>query len=61
VVQSSALVEGGYTAVSVLDATDGSDYHYGVTPQALANLRLIAWRRAAEAIRLQPNVRTAGR
>jgi hypothetical protein len=30
-----------------LDQTDGRDYHYGVAPQALANLRLIAGRRAA--------------
>ena len=32
---------------SQLDQTDGRDYHYGVAPQALANLRLIAGRRAA--------------
>jgi hypothetical protein len=28
-------------------SVDKRDYHYGVTPQALANLRLIAGRRAA--------------
>ena len=61
VVQSSGLVGAGYAAAqsptSALssqiasaykpDQTDGRDYHYGVAPQALANLRLIAGRRAA--------------
>jgi hypothetical protein len=47
VVQSSGLVGGGYAAAQSLDQTDGRDYHYGVAPQALANLRLIAGRRAA--------------
>jgi hypothetical protein len=47
VVQSSGLVGTGYVAVLSLDHTDGRDYHYGVAPQALVNLRLIAGRRAA--------------
>ena len=47
VVQSSGLVGGGYAAARALGQTDGRDYHYGVAPQALANLRLIAGRRAA--------------
>ena len=47
VVQSSGLLGGGYAAVRALGQTDGRDYHYGVAPQALVNLRLIAGRRAA--------------
>jgi hypothetical protein len=47
VVQGSALVGGGYAAAHALVETDGRDYHYGVAPQALVNLRLIAGRRAA--------------
>lgn len=47
VVQSSALVGGGYAAAQSLAQTEGRDYHYGIGPQALANLRLIAGRRAA--------------
>jgi hypothetical protein len=47
VVQGSALLGGGFAAALALDRTDGDDYHYGVTPQALANLRVIAGRRAA--------------
>jgi Domain of unknown function (DUF3943) len=47
VVQSSGLVGGGYVGAQSLDRTDGRDYHYGVAPQALMNLRLIAGRRAA--------------
>jgi hypothetical protein len=61
VIQSSGLVGGGYAAaqapisalssqtasVDRLDQTDGRDYHYGVAPQALANVRVIAGRRAA--------------
>jgi hypothetical protein len=46
-VQSSGLLGGGYVAVHPLGRTDARDYHYGVAPQALANLRLIAGRRAA--------------
>ena len=47
VVQSSGLVGGGYVGAQSLDQADGRDYHYGVAPQALMNLRLIAGRRAA--------------
>jgi hypothetical protein len=46
-VQSSGLVGVGYAAVHALDRTDERDYHYGVAPQALVNLRVIAGRRAA--------------
>jgi Domain of unknown function (DUF3943) len=46
VVQSSGLVGAGYTASHARDEA-ASDYHYGVTPLALMNLRLIAGRRAA--------------
>jgi hypothetical protein len=47
VVQSSALAGGGYAAAQSFDRTDDRDYHYGAAPQALANLRVIAGRRAA--------------
>ena len=52
VVQGSGLLGAGYAAAQApttvaLDQTDGRDYHYGVAPQALANLRFIAGRRAA--------------
>lgn len=47
VVQSSGLLGGGYAAARTLGQTDGRDFHYGVAPQALVNLRLIAGRRAA--------------
>ncbi len=47
VVQSSGLLGGGYAAAQSLDQTDSRDYRYGVAPQALANLRLIAGRRAS--------------
>jgi hypothetical protein len=47
VVQSSGLLGGGYAAAHAPEQTDGRDYHYGVAPQALVNLRLIAGRRAA--------------
>jgi hypothetical protein len=46
-VQSSGLVGAGYAAAQSLDHTDERDYHYGVAPQAVVNLRLIARRRAA--------------
>ena len=45
VLQSSGLVGGGYVATHSEDQID--DFHYGVAPQALINLRLIAGRRAA--------------
>jgi hypothetical protein len=47
VVQSSALVGGGYAAAQSFNRTDDRDYHYGVAPQALANVRVIGGRRAA--------------
>ena len=60
VLQSSALVGGGYAAAQSPAAALASqtasagtfnetdrDYNYGVAPQALANLRVIAGRRAA--------------
>src|SRR5688572_20755451 len=47
VVQSSGLIGAGYAAAQSFDETDRRDYHYGAAPQALANLRLIAGRRAA--------------
>ena len=61
VLQSSALVGAGYaaaqspisplssqtTSASTSGQTDGRDYHYGVAPQALGNLRLVGGRRAA--------------
>ena len=53
VVQSSALAGVGYAAASTSALTsqtgsaDTRGYHYGVAPQALAHLRLIAGRRAA--------------
>jgi hypothetical protein len=47
VAQSSVLVGGGYAAAQTSDQSDGRDYHYGLAPQALTNLRLIAGRRAA--------------
>ena len=46
-VQSSGLLGGGYAAVRTLGQSDGREYHYGVAPQALVNLRLLAGRRAA--------------
>jgi len=45
--QGSALVGAGYTAAQSLGASDSRDYHYGVAPQALASVRLIAGRRAS--------------
>ena len=44
-VQSSGLVGAGYVAAYSEERPD--DYHYGVAPQGLVNLRLIAGRRAA--------------
>src|SRR5205814_296563 len=37
----------GYTAVGTIRSTAENDFHYGVTPQALVNLRLIFGGRAA--------------
>ena len=47
VIQSSGLFGAGYAAAHSVDRTDARDYQYGVAPQALANLRLIAGRRGA--------------
>ena len=53
VVQSSALVGGGYAAAqrasgpSAPAASAERDYNYGLAPQALAHVRVIAGRRAA--------------
>ena len=47
VVQSSGLLGGGYAAARPLGQTEGRDFNYGLAPQALVNLRLIAGRRAA--------------
>ena len=45
VLQSSGLAGAGYVATFSEDQTD--DFHYGVAPQAVANVRLIAGSRAA--------------
>jgi hypothetical protein len=47
VVQSSWLAGGGYVAAYSEDRSVERNDHYGLAPQALANLRLIAGRRAA--------------
>jgi hypothetical protein len=47
VVQGSGLVGAGYAAARSGGQADGRGYGYGVAPQALANLRVIAGRRAA--------------
>jgi hypothetical protein len=48
VIQGSGLVGAGYVAAHSIGRTDvRDDDHYGVAPQALANLRFIAGRRAA--------------
>ena len=47
VVQSSGLVGAGYVAAYSEDRLVERNDHYGVAPQGLANLRLIAGRRAA--------------
>jgi hypothetical protein len=46
-VQSSGLLGAGNAAARTLGQSDGRDFHYGVAPQALLNLRMIAGRRAA--------------
>ncbi len=40
--QATGLVGAGYAAVSTLHGTEERDYHYGVAPQALLALRLVA-------------------
>jgi hypothetical protein len=47
VLQSTGLLGAGYAAARAIGPEDGRDYHYGVTPQAVANVRLITGRRAA--------------
>lgn len=47
VLQTSGLLGAGYAAARAIGPEDGRDYHYGVTPQAVANVRLITGRRAA--------------
>jgi hypothetical protein len=59
VLQSSGLVGGGYVAALSEDQTDRRDYHYGVAPQAILNLRLIAGRRAALDVTAREYVVTA--
>jgi hypothetical protein len=45
--QGTALLGAGYTAVGTTHSAADNDYHYGVTPQALASLRVIFGERAA--------------
>jgi hypothetical protein len=47
VVQGTGLLGAGYAAARDLGQNDGRDYHYGVAPQAVVNLRMITGRRAA--------------
>jgi hypothetical protein len=47
VVQSTTLLGAGYAAARDLGKNDGRDYHYGVAPQAVVNLRLIGGDRTA--------------
>jgi hypothetical protein len=47
VVQGSGLIGAGYAAAHSLGRTNERDDHYGVAPQGLVNLRVIAGRRAA--------------
>ena len=47
VFQSTGLLGGGYAAARPLGQTDDREYHYGIAPQALLNLRLITGTRAA--------------
>ncbi len=45
--QGSLLAGAGYASVSTLHGASETDYHYGLTPQALLNLRFIFGNRAA--------------
>ncbi len=45
--RAAFLIGAGYTAAQSLESNDERDYHYGVAPQALGAVRLIAGRRAA--------------
>jgi hypothetical protein len=47
VMQSTTLVGAGYAAARDLGKNDGRDFHYGVAPQAVVNLRFISGTRAA--------------
>ena len=47
VLQSTGLLGAGYAAARAIGPADGRDYHYGVAPQAVANVRLITGSRAA--------------
>ena len=47
VVQGSGLLGSGYAAAHAVEDTNGRESHYGFTPQAVANLRVIAGRRSA--------------
>jgi hypothetical protein len=47
VMQGTTLLGAGYAAARDLGKNDGRDFHYGVAPQAVVNLRFIAGRRAA--------------
>jgi hypothetical protein len=47
VLQTTGLLGAGYAAARDLGKNDGRDFHYGVAPQAVVNLRLIAGDRAA--------------
>ena len=39
--QTNGLIGAGFAAVGTINGTDDKDYHYGITPQALASARLI--------------------
>ena len=45
--QTTGLLGAGYTATRSIDGNDGRTYHYGLAPQALASVRLVAGRRAS--------------
>jgi hypothetical protein len=45
--QGTAMAGAGYTAVGSVNSSSQTDYHYGVTPQALIALRLILGEKAA--------------
>jgi hypothetical protein len=47
VLQSTGLIGAGYAAARDLGRNDGRDFHYGIAPQAVANLRFITGTRAA--------------
>jgi hypothetical protein len=45
--QTNGLLGAGFAAVGTINGTDDTDYHYGITPQALASARLILGNRAS--------------